>query len=209
MINWDFFDSLKEGREAFNEKNWTGWVSDWTPIASNSMGDAIIIYNDAVYEVQHGTGKSPVPTLLASDIAALESLFVELKKYKGFSDKESIEDLRKKIELLSQLRKSAPRALKYDFTIEIDDLKDTISDLRYDNSKEGKFFKVATEIQKSALTELRKKERYSEIRLLRRENKFVFYIAGKLKKGESLEEIKSVFSKYSFLYPIEYDLDKK
>jgi hypothetical protein len=205
VIDWNFFASLKEGREFYNDKNWSGWNPGWVPIASNVMGDAIILYNDAVYEVKHGTGEEPRPTLVTNDIAGLESFFIELKTYKGYSENDSIDELREKKELLLQLKKFAPRSLKYDFTLEIDDIKETISDIRFDNSKEGKFLQAAKQLQKTAMAELRENGRYSAIRLLRRENKLIFYITGSLKRGESLEEIKNVISKYTLSYPVEYD----
>jgi len=205
VINWSFFTSLKEGKETFNSTNWSGWNTEWSPIATTELGDAIIIYNSSVYEVQHGAGKSPKPRLVTEEISSLELLLKELKKYKGCSESEPIEELRKKKEILLNLKKKSPRALKYDFNIEIDSIKDIISDIRSENSKEGKFFKAASEMQKTSLAELRENGRYSNIRLQKRENKFVFYIWGSLKKGESVEEIKKVLSKYPAPYPVEFE----
>jgi len=209
VINWYFFKTLKEGANAFNEKTWGGWIGDWKPVATNDVGDAIVLLNNGLYEVQHDTGKPPKPKLVTDNLIEIETLFKALRKYKGFTEKETIDDLRSKKEYLINLKKSAPRSLKYDFTVEIDDLNEAISEKKWENSKEGKFLKVAAEIQKTALAELRQNERYSDIRLLRREKKLIFYIAGKLNKNESLDEIMSVFNKYSFSSPIEYELDSK
>ena len=207
IIKWIFFETLNNGIEAYNEQTWDGWKEEWQPIATNELGDAIVIISDGLYEIQHGTGKPPKPKLITANLAETERLFEELSSYKGFSDEEPLDELRKKKEHLTNLRKNAPRSFKTDFTIEIDDIKETISDIRFNNSKEGKFLNAAREIQKTALTELRQNDRYSEIRLLRREKKLVFYITGKLNKDESPEEIKLVFGKYSFAFPVEYELN--
>ncbi|MDH5572706.1 MAG: hypothetical protein OEY89_13150 [Gammaproteobacteria bacterium] len=208
ILNWNFFRTLNDGVRTFNKETWSGWKEEWQPIAANELGDVIVLIGNGLYEIQHGTGRHPKPKLITDNLLQMENLFQELSNYKGFSEEEPLEELRNKKEYLTNLRKNAPRPLKSDFTIEIDDIKEAINDLRFNNSKEGKFLNVAREIQKTALAELRVNDRYSEIRLLRREKKLAFYITGKLNSGESLEEIKSVFSKYSFSFPVEYELTK-
>jgi len=205
VINWSFFASLKEAKKVYNSSHWSGWNKDWLPIASTEIGDAIVMHFDAVYEVLHDTGKPLKASLVTDDLVNLEDLLRQLKKYKGHSSEESLSELQtKKADLLS-LKKKAPRALKFEINIEIDDIKDLISDIRFDSSKEGQFLKVARKIQKTSMAELRRKGRYADIHLQRRENKFRFYIWGTLKKGESVDEMKKVFSKAKFKYPVEYE----
>ena len=205
VIEWNFFQCEEDGKQAFNVKTWEGWDPIWVPIATNAMGDAIVAKDEAIYEVVHGTGKPPSPSLVTRDIAGLEQLFDALLDYEAISKNDTIKVLSEKKKFLLELRKLSPKTLRSSFNIEIDDLKDAISDLRFINTKDGRFMQAANEFRALVFGELRKNGKYQDIGLYRRGSKYVFLIGGQLRADESVEEIKAAVESHQSPYPVEYE----
>lgn len=205
IINWWFYPSVAAGKKIFNERTWEGWDRSWVPIAMNQSGDAIVVKDEAIYQIQHGTGEPPELWLITKDISGLEKLVKILMGYKGFSDKDSVAVLAEKKKALQQIKKLAPKPLQDYFATEVDDIKDAIEDIKFLNTKDGRFMLAAKEFRAVVFAELRKDGKFSDIGLFRRAGKYVFFIGGKLRKGESVGDIKAVVEKYPFPFPIEYE----
>jgi len=201
IINWSFFPSLKKGTEYCNGVNWPGWGKTWISIASNQLGDAIILVDNSIFVVNHETVEK---SLITKDIPKFEELLKILKAFKGFSEKEAIENLKIKKQTLKELKKLAPRPLKFDFECEIEDIQEIISHKRWLNTKAGQFMKVHENFSKLVYPELRQNGRFSDVIISRHPDKKIFVVFGWLKEGESEEEVKEIISKYPSPYPLEY-----
>ena len=204
IIGWKFVSTLKEGKGLYNQNTWSGWDNEWTPIATTEVGDVVVIKESCIYEITHGLGESPKPVLITKDIESLESFIKTLLKYKGHSKEDSIEKLREIKQTLMDLKKEAPRELKFNFTSVINDVKEIMSDKRWLKTKEGKFYLAIMEFIKQVYPELRKNGRFEEVIIYRNFEKQTFSVGGMLKEGESEEEVKEIISKYESPYPIEY-----
>ena len=206
VIEWNFFQCEEDGKRTFNVRTWEGWNPSWVPIATNAMGDAIVANDEAIYEVEHGTGKPPSPSLVTRDIAGLRQLFDSLLDYEAISKNVTIKVLSEKKKSLLELSKLAPKTLRSSFKMEIDDVKDAISDLRFLNTKDGRFMQAANEFRALVFGGLRKNGKYQDIGLYRRGSKYVFLIGGHLRAEESAEEIKAAVERHQSPYPVEYEL---
>lgn len=204
VVNWTFFSTLKEGKELYNAKTWTGWNEQkWIPIASNDLGDAIIINNDFIYEVQHDTGETK-PSLITKEVDKLIVLFKDLIKFKGYSEEDSIEILTNKKQLLKDLKKQAPRSLKYEFQMEIEDIQDAISEKRWFKTKAGQYQREHQEYLKLVYPELHDNGRFADVMIMRHLKRKVFIVGGWLKDDEYVDDVKKIVDKYPSPYPIEY-----
>lgn len=204
VINWTFFSTLKEGKNLYNAKTWPGWDEHkWIPVASNDLGDAIIISNDFIYEVQHDTEETK-PLLITKDIDSLNVLFTDLTQYKGYSEEDSIETLKDKKQLLKDLKKQAPSSLKYEFQMEIEDIQDAISEKRWFKTKAGQYQREHQEYLKLIYPELHDNGRFADVMIMRHLKRKVFIVGGWLKDYESVDDIKKIIDKYPSPYPIEY-----
>lgn len=179
------------------------WDDEWMPIATNGSGDVIIINDGNIYEVQHDTGVLE-PVLITKDVGKLCQLMKGLAKYKGYSEDDSIETLKEVKQTLKELKKQAPRSLKYDFELEIEDIQDTISDKRWLKTKAGQFMQELKDYTKLVYPELRKNGRYADVMIFRHVEKKIFIVGGWLKDNESVDEVKRIIAKYPSPYPVEY-----
>ncbi len=77
VLDWNFVASLKVGKELFNQKSWDDWDNSWIPIAVTVLGDVVIFKDDAIYEIMHGTGEKPKPSLVTNEDMGQPLLYVE------------------------------------------------------------------------------------------------------------------------------------
>jgi hypothetical protein len=139
ILGWKFLRSDKEAARLFTPRRWRGWQSHWRAIATTETGDAIVIAGGRVYQVEHGTG---LPVVLgkpiAPDVKSLEALLKCLKNFLECSAEDSLTVLRVKRDRLRELKKSAPRPLKYHFDAALSESTDLIADARWNSSRAGK-----------------------------------------------------------------------
>jgi len=139
VINWNIFNSPEEATEAFNATNWEGWDSEWIPIATNGMGDAIVLSGGAVYEVEHGTGHPAcLSEKLAEDPIQLASFLIQLSTFEECFKSDTPVTLRHKSDALSALKKEAPWPLKQYFNEAITSVKEALDDARWAQTAAGK-----------------------------------------------------------------------
>ena len=128
----------------------------------------------------------------------------ELGKYRGIDDNDSAETLKKKKQRLAELRKSAPRLLKPDFTEEISDLAEGIKDFDPHKREEREFMDAVRGYINLVLPDLKKDGRFIGVSIFRRSGKHLILVGGELKDDESVDEVKKVFDKYPPPYPLEF-----
>ncbi len=139
VLCWNFFDSPEEGAKILNSTTWEGWDSGWSAIATNGMGDAIVVSNGAVYEVPHGTGNpARLSNKIAEDPIQLASLLLKISKLEECSESDTVATLRLKRDELLSLKKEVPKPLKEHFTDAISNVKEMIEDARWAQSTAGK-----------------------------------------------------------------------
>jgi hypothetical protein len=142
ILGWNVFRNAPEATGYFNPSTWEGWDPEWRPIATNGLGDAIVIAEGRVYEVEHGTGApAQLSRPIASDTQALENLLKDLEGFVVCSEADSLADLRHKRAHIQRLKKAAPKALKYHFEDALAEVKDLIADARWNETPAGKLQK--------------------------------------------------------------------
>jgi len=139
VLCWNFFDSPEEGAKILNSTTWEGWDSGWSAIATNGMGDAIVVSNGAVYEVQHGTGEpARLSNKIAEDSTQFAALLLKISELEECSESDSVAALRLKRDELLSIKKEVPIPLKQYFSDAISNVKEMIEDARWAQTTAGK-----------------------------------------------------------------------
>lgn len=139
VLAWKFFEGERDAAKHFNSTTWEGWQPEWTAIATNGMGDAIVVHEGSVYEVEHGTGcPAQLGKPLSTDVNALVTLLKELQPFVECSEDDSLIELRQKRDQLQRLKKLSPRQLKHHFDDALADAKDRIEDARWKQTPAGR-----------------------------------------------------------------------
>lgn len=215
VFDWQFFRSRKAGRDIYNAKTWTGWKTDWEPVAKDCLGDPIIVdAKAAICKLPHDTGANREPFVItanANGLAALMRSLIELPFYprdgalgSTYSDDIGIAELKDLKRRLGALRRTAPRRLKDYFEDEIEAITERISDLRFAASKRGQFLKVCEEFAKKCYKELRVDGKYVSAYIGGCRDKPRLRVSGWLREGETPEEIQRVVERNSPPFPVDY-----
>ena len=206
VIGWTFFNDNENPNFIYNSDTWSGWKSDWHPIASDEIGNAIIIYSNSIYEAEHDVDAFE-KKLITNDISILIKLLNGLKSYTSLSENESIDSLNKKLIKINSLKKISPKNLKYYFDIELDAIKISINEAKYRLTEDGQFRQAGLDLINSAFKELQKGGKYSDITLGRKDGEFIIFYSLE-NDDETLDEIKSIIAKHSGTYTIKYIKDE-
>lgn len=202
VIEWKFFSSLKEGKTAFNQMTWTDWKEEWVPIATNIHGDPIILFQNAIYDLNHDMD-SDQPDLITKDLGALSVLLKKLQKI-SYSDEDTAEALRKVKKEVIALKKTAPSRLKYDFQLTGEELTDFIKDANPNKKKEKKVLKEMGDYIARLKIFLAKTGKYKHAYVYRKSGKSILLIQADLEGDETEEEFMRLIEESTPPYPVEY-----
>jgi len=202
IIEWKFFSSLKEGRAAFNKTTWTDWSDAWIPIATNIHGDPIILFQDAIYDLNHDMDSNE-PDLISKDLDALTTLFDELRKI-SYSEDDTAETLKAVKKEVMALKKLAPSRLQYDFQLAGEELRDFIKDANPNKKMEKQVLKKMGDYIVNLKIFLAKTSKYKHTYVYRKPGKNILLIQADLEGDETEEEFKRLIEESSPPYPVEY-----
>lgn len=206
ILNWVFFESENEAFNTFNSIEFCGWNNDWVPLATDQLGDIIVLNNlNHIGYVNHEERGNPSFNLISKTSSKIEELLsnlIEIEHYSNVTDIIELRDIKKKILML---RKQAPRSLKEYFTYEIEELQDKINDIKFYSTEDGKVIKALEEYSQKIFDELRVNSRYLGISIEKdfESNEPKFFVSGWLEKDESLDEIMEVIKRYKSPYPLD------
>lgn len=200
VLEWSIVQDDKEARSVRD-----GWgISDeWTILASDILGDTIVVKDDVLFSINHEDLEA---TKLAPSLTALLGPLADLCKVGEYSEETPYQELRAKKEYLMELRKMFKGILRDCIEAEIEELKELISDKKFYETTKGKLWLEMNKFSKEYEAAIGKPLRYPRVNLTTDPDRMKFIVSGYMvNNDETVSELKSIADKMPHRFPIYYE----
>jgi hypothetical protein len=196
---------VQDDKEAKSLRGGWGISDEWTIVATDILGDIIVVKSDVLYSINH---EDLTATRLAPSLTALLGPLAELCKVGEHSEDTPLPDLKEKKALLTELKKCFKGTFLHDnFEDEIEELREFISDWKFYQTDRGKIWLEMNRFQKIYLTAIGQPSRYGKVSAVVEPAQLRFVVAGYISRnGESIAELKQIAEDIPHGFQIDFSL---
>lgn len=201
VLEWSV---VQDDKEAQSLRDDWGISDEWTILATDVLGDIIVVKADVLYSINHEDLEA---TRLAPSLTALLGPLADLCKVGEHSDDTPLPELRAKKTLLTELKKSFKGSLLRDvIEDEIDELKEFISDWKFYQTERGKLWLEMNRFSKDYGTAIGKPAKYSKVNLITDPIDMKFIVSGYMvTSDETISDLKVIADKMRRSFPVHYE----